>query len=199
MTPIVNEQHLWFEAGGLYDGLVLLRDLQTKSYWNHITGECLYGDYAGHQLEINNLYHYTIEAALIEFPDLKIAVSKLAFPMNIFSKISTKLLMKKKGFIPPIFRKTMSKGDTRLEEHVIGLGIVINNKAKFYPVDDIISEKTIRDVFQDLNLEITFDEASRTPRCKIKNEDTIPMQLYTRWYGFSYTYKGCQIYKNRAF
>ncbi len=194
MTPIVNNERLFFEASGLYDGLVLLGDTKTRSYWNHITGECVHGHYVGEVLEIDNLFHYSFEMAIKEYPNLKIAVSKLPFPFNIAMKLLGNRLSQSKGFIPPFFRKTMSKNDDRVNEHEIGLGVVIDGHAKFYSVDKIIEAKSLIDHLEDQELEITFDHDSRIPRCTIVGSDILPMQLYTRWYGFSYTYKNCDVY-----
>lgn len=35
-TPIVRDERLYFDASGLYDGLVLLGDTKTRSYWHQI-------------------------------------------------------------------------------------------------------------------------------------------------------------------
>lgn len=195
MTPIVDNERLYFEASGLYDGLVLLGDTKTRSYWNHITGECLYGDYEGKVLEINNLYHYTLEMALEEFTDLQVAVSKLPFPLNIGVKLFGLIMKKDKGFIPPFFRKTMTNNDHRQDENDIGIGVVIDGRAKFYNIKEVIEAKVLRDQFAGQDLQITFDEGTRIPRCVIEGTEKLPMQLYTRWYGFSYTYKNCDLYE----
>jgi len=194
MTPLVNDERLFFEASGLYDGLVLLGDTKTRSYWNHITGECLHGHYLGAQLEVNNLLHYSLERALDEFPDLLFAISKMSLIYRIIASIAGDQMMRSKGFIPPHFRSTMAHGDDRLDENELGLGVVIDGKAKFYNVDIIMSDKIV-DVFQGRNLEIWLDSSTRTPRCIVKGSDEIPLQLYTRWFGFSLSYKSCDIYR----
>lgn len=194
MTPIVKGERLYFDASGLYDGLVLLGDSKTRSYWNHITGECVCGHYAGEVLEVGNLLHYTFKSAIEAFPDLKVAVSKLPFPYNVGIKLFGNRVLKGKGFIPPFFRKTMTKKDDRLDENDVGLGVVIDGQAKYYGVDQIMTAELLEDNFAGKDLIISFDLESRIPKCTIKNSDILPMQLYTRWYGFSYTYKDCDIY-----
>lgn len=197
MTPSVNNERLYFEASGLYDGLVLLGDTKTRSYWNHITGECLHGHYAGEVLEVNNLFHYTFKMAIEDFPDIRIAVSKPPFPYNMAIRMFGKKLHNSKGFIPPFFRKTMTTKDDRLDENEIGLGVVIDGQAKYYNIDKIADAELLRDHFAGKDLLIRFDNGSRVPRCTVKGSDEIPIQFYTRWYGFSYTYKNCEIYKER--
>ena len=39
-----------FENVGLYDGLFVMQDDETRTLWNHITGEALYGPHVGRTL-----------------------------------------------------------------------------------------------------------------------------------------------------
>ena len=36
-----------FENVGLYDGLFVMQDVESKTLWNHITGQALYGPHVG--------------------------------------------------------------------------------------------------------------------------------------------------------
>jgi len=47
LTPQIGEQVHHFSAGGLYNGLVLLIDDETRTYWDHITGEAVHGPLSG--------------------------------------------------------------------------------------------------------------------------------------------------------
>ena len=51
MTPVVNGKTHRFGVRGLYNGLLLMGDYETGSYWDHITGVCVHGPLSGHQLE----------------------------------------------------------------------------------------------------------------------------------------------------
>jgi hypothetical protein len=44
---VIDGTVLQFEFRGLYDGVSILSDRETGSYWHHITGECMYGSLAG--------------------------------------------------------------------------------------------------------------------------------------------------------
>jgi hypothetical protein len=48
--PVIGGQRLHFQRRGSYDGLLLIWDEETGSYWQHITGECLHGASVGQQL-----------------------------------------------------------------------------------------------------------------------------------------------------
>src|SRR5215470_14279089 len=50
--PMMDGQTLHFQRRGSYDGLLLIWDEETDSYWQHITGEALHGSSAGKQLHM---------------------------------------------------------------------------------------------------------------------------------------------------
>lgn len=50
--PVVNGQPLHFQRRGSYDGLLLISDRETQSYWQHITGVALHGPSVGQQLQM---------------------------------------------------------------------------------------------------------------------------------------------------
>src|SRR5689334_23091834 len=50
--PVIDGQLLHFRRRGSYDGLLLIWDEETDSYWQHITGEGLHGSSAGKQLHM---------------------------------------------------------------------------------------------------------------------------------------------------
>lgn len=197
MTPLVNGQRLHFEASGLYDGLVLLGDRQTRSYWHHSTGECLHGQYEGEKLEISNLFHYTFKRALEEYPDLRLGISNPPPYVKIVLSITRRFLKSKHNVLPPFFKKTIQETDDRLDEQTMGLGVIIEDCAKFYPLDIIKAKKIIEDSFCDRTILVTYNEEHHFPKCTDPKNNDMPMQLFTRWYGFSLTNKNCEIYEGR--
>lgn len=75
-TPTVDGQLLHFEFRGLFNGVSLLWDRETGSYWHHITGKALDGPMKGRQLPMYNLLIATAEQALEGDPDLMVAGSR---------------------------------------------------------------------------------------------------------------------------
>ncbi|KKM87640.1 hypothetical protein LCGC14_1266820 [marine sediment metagenome] len=43
LIPLIDDKLYHFSAGGLYNGTVLLIDDESNTYWNHLTGEAMYG------------------------------------------------------------------------------------------------------------------------------------------------------------
>ena len=61
MIPRIDGKIHHFEAKGLYDGLSLLVDYESETWWDHVTGEAVYGPLTGTQIPIFNLLHSTVE------------------------------------------------------------------------------------------------------------------------------------------
>jgi Protein of unknown function (DUF3179) len=65
-----------FDNVGLYDALFVMQDRESKTLWNHITGEALYGPMIGRTLgPLTNLLQMTVKQALQMDPKIQIAIS----------------------------------------------------------------------------------------------------------------------------
>ena len=53
-----------FAVGGMVNGLALLWDYETGSYWDHVTGEALHGPLKGERLKVWGIEVTTVAAAL---------------------------------------------------------------------------------------------------------------------------------------
>ena len=69
MTPSIDGVTHTFAEHGLYDGLFLMRDEETGTFWDHLTGEAVYGPRVGTVLEIANLLHSRADQVLENDPD----------------------------------------------------------------------------------------------------------------------------------
>lgn len=179
-----------FSAGGLYNGLVLLIDDETRTYWDHITGRAVHGRLAGAQLDVWPTMITTVAAALERCPDVQLSRSRPSLMKRIAGHAMTRLhgLVK----LPPGFRKTMGQPDDRLPEWTHGLGVVEDGNACYYPMESI--GDGIEDPWGERILRIGIGKTDHVPFAEW--EDGVrPMQLFSRWYGFSYTFAGCRIYK----
>jgi hypothetical protein len=190
LTPVIDGREHHFSAGGLYDGLVLLIDDQSESYWNHITGEALHGPLKGHRLEAWPIDYTTVGAAR-DRPGLEL----VRVPIRSVTAFAMRWLHRRKigtrGFVPLPFRKTMVRGDDRLPEMTQGVGVLLDKSARFYPVNRLATP--VEDHLGNRALNVSLDPHSRVPRARWA-DGSLPMQLFTRWYGFSASFPGCEIY-----
>jgi len=190
MTPVVDGRVHHFEAGGLYNGVVILKDAETETYWDHITGQAVYGPLAGKQLHIWPVEMTTVKAALAREPMLPVLRSH---QRPLIRQIMRGLhwLLSTFGFLPPFFLKTMAEVDDRLPKMTLGLGVVVNGQARFYPLDQI--KGGLRDDWAGRPLTVGIDAASAVPEARWA-DGSRPIQLFLRWYGFSLTFPNSQVY-----
>jgi len=65
---------------GLYDGLFVMQDTETKTLWNHITGEALYGPLVGRTLgPLGNVRQTNVKQLLTANANARIAISDRAY------------------------------------------------------------------------------------------------------------------------
>ncbi len=176
-----------FSAGGLYDGLVLLIDDETKSYWDHITGECVHGELAGRRMENWGIAMTTVAAAMKTEAGLPVFVSRPPL-LARFLAWGQRMLGDR---LPSGFHKTMGRKDERLPAMEMGLGVVTETTQRFYRMTEI--RQTIDDMLDGRELHVSLGEDGVPAACW--SDASRPLQLFSRWYGFSYTYPQCEIYE----
>lgn len=169
---------------------MLLTDDETRTHWDHITGEALHGALQGERLKTWGIEMTTLEVALREHPELHLLRSKLGFVGRMMAWAMLRGPMK--GRFPPfLFRRTMTKQDTRLPEMELGLGVIGEREQRFYPLARLGSGLT--DEFEGSTLEVGIEADNGIPYAK-REDGTRPQQLFCRWYGFSVSFKGCEVY-----
>jgi hypothetical protein len=184
-----------FSAGGLYNGLVLLIDDETRTYWDHITGAALHGPLAGRRLETWSVAVTTVAAALKDSPDITVSLSgKMSLRARLFSLLHRRTIGTR-GFLPPLFLVTMGKADDRLPRMAQGLGVAEAGRARFYPAAAIGTG--IQDSWDGRTLRVAFGPVDGVPFAGWEDGGR-PFQMFTRWYGFSYTFPGCEIFPRRG-
>jgi hypothetical protein len=225
---VVNGKTHHFAARGLYNGLVLLGDRESGSYWDHITGACVHGPLKGYQLEVLPLLHMNVAQALTKTPDARVAISKQAFKQRVMAYFAGWARRSKRGLLPPGFKRTMGEEDTRRPRMDIGLGVWTDTTQRYYPLERLRAHGgALIDELDGRRLLIYMDPTSSTPVALYTNATscnwqgdvlhldtggiirggalydaqggsqavTRPMQLFTRWYGFAYTFPGCEVYE----
>jgi hypothetical protein len=190
----VNGNVHHFGAIGFTNGLAVLADRETCKHWDHITGEAFAGPMAGMRLDVWSIQMTTVAAARAAYPSLEVSLSgyrsfqkKLAqwlYPRFIHGRV----------LFPWFFYASLSEPiDPRLDKMTQGLGVIVGEQAKFYPLGSI-AEAGINDDWQGRILHINRGALDGVPHAAWLDTNDEPMQLLTRWYGFSYTYPNCGVY-----
>jgi hypothetical protein len=133
-----------FTNVGLYDALFVMQDSETKTLWNHITGEALYGPLVGRTLgPLRNVLQMNVKQALVMDPKIQVAISDRAYVVNgrqmgtapgiggVGDRLSPNATLSN------MFVTTLGKEDTRRPRMDMGLGIWTDKTRRYYPVERI--------------------------------------------------------------
>jgi hypothetical protein len=196
---MVDSKLHWFGVPGMANGLSVMRDEETESLWDHISGECFAGPLEGKRLEFWYVGLTNVKAELARFPEtILLKSTHRSIKNTLMSKVSGNVISyKNKGTVVlPQFRLTMhGKVDPRLPEGEQGLGLRDElDRAKFYPVALIPVGGAIEDEWLGRKLHIERNTLDGVPFATWVDTGEPPQQLLTRWYGFSFTYPNCEIY-----
>jgi hypothetical protein len=132
--PVLNGQTLHFRRRGSYDGLLLIWDEETNSYWQHITGKCLYGISAGQQLRTRTLTrHMTAAEALARNMPSVLLTGPLTAEQQTLSRMMEKMRAKPEKVESGIV-STISQEDTRRPRFELGLGVWNQSVSTFFPL-----------------------------------------------------------------
>ena len=176
-----------------------MRDEETGSVWDHITGECFQGPLAGEWLDFWHVSLTNVAAELTSHPETILLKSDYRSLKSLVMKLVSKRLgYNRKGTILALrFRKSMHKAiDPRLPEGEQGLGLVDGTEqGKFYPVKMIPKGGEVIDEWLGHKVRINRNALDGVPFATWLETGEEPMQLLSRWYGFSFTYPDCEIYK----
>jgi hypothetical protein len=136
-----------FNYVGIYDGLAVVQDRESKTLWNHVTGEAMYGPLVGQKLKhSSNLLHMNVRQALAVDANMQIAISDRQY------FVGEKLLGTAPGFlggrgaerwapdnpkaqIVREFVPTLGREDTRRPRMDIGLGVWTGKTRRYYPME----------------------------------------------------------------
>ena len=146
LVPTINGTMHHFDNVGLYDALFVMQDQETKTLWNHITGEAVYGPLVGKSLgPVGNLLQLNVEQALLMDEGLEIAISDRAYTVNgrRFGEGpgggtgggSDNLGADRR--LSGAFASTVATEDTRRPTMELGLGVFTEGTTRYYPMDVI--------------------------------------------------------------
>lgn len=134
MAPTIEGNIYNFVNSGLYDGLFVLEDKETRTLWSHMTGEALHGEHIGLTMPVSNLLQMNVAQALAMDSTVNIAISERPYnngdsltgsrwsPDNADAELMSE------------FVTTLGTEDTRLARMEMGLGIWGDNIRRYYPM-----------------------------------------------------------------
>ena len=134
LIPDINGEMHHFVNSGLYDALFIMEDEETKTLWNHVTGEALYGKLAGYRLPVTNLMQMNVAQALELDPGMQVAISDR--PYRGAANMMPPAYSPDNGDpqMMDMFTRTLGKEDQRRPRMDMGLGVWSEKHRRYYPV-----------------------------------------------------------------
>ena len=156
---------LHFDNVGLYDGLFVMQDRESKTLWNHISGEALYGPHVGRTLgPVGNIMQMTVEEALEFDAAMQVAISDRPYTATGGrSGVPGQGNLGANAQLMPMFVETLGKEDTRRPRMDMGLGIWTDATRRYYPVDEIRARGALIDELDGRNVLVYIEARSATP------------------------------------
>lgn len=132
--PTVEGQIHHFLRRGSYDGLMLISDEETYSYWHHITGVCMYGQSEGKQLtQLANTRQMTVGEIIARQQNTVLLTTTLSEAQQKLSRFTEKMRANPERVEAGIMA-TVSEEDTRRPRFELGLGVWNKEMSIFFPL-----------------------------------------------------------------
>jgi len=143
-----------------------LGDRETGSFWQHLTGRCVYGPLEGRRIEVFPLVHATAGQALEAYPDAQIALSRLTLWQRTIIRGQEGVLGFLGGRLPPGFQLTMGQEDYRLSRMERGLAVWTECTQRFYPTATVRAcDNALIDELDGRRTLVSIDPASGALAC----------------------------------
>lgn len=161
---------------GLYDGLFVMQDEESKTLWNHITGEAMYGPHVGRSLgPIGNVLQMNVQEALELDPDMQVAISDRPYSGR-YDQTGGGFLSED-AELQGFFVETLGKEDTRRPRMDMGLGIWTGDTQRYYPMDEIRAQGgAFIDQLDGRNVLVFIERRSATPTALFVDAQTATVE-----------------------
>lgn len=141
-------------------------DRESGSFWQHLTGKCVYGPLKGYRREVFPLLRMTVGQALEAYPDAQVAHSRLLFYQRAIIRAQEGVLNLLGGRLPPGFQWTMGEEDPRRPRMERGLAVWTDRVQRFYPTATLRTRgNALIDELDGRPTLVYVDPTSGTPTC----------------------------------
>jgi Protein of unknown function (DUF3179) len=172
---VVNGQTLKFELAGINNQNFIMRDLQTNSWWQQISGEAIQGSLKGQKLL--EVFH----------DEVTFGVWKRENPNGRVLKPDEKILSAEKyekatwedevGKMPV---RINAKIEETFEPRTLVVGVAINSKQKAYPFSALEKQSLILDNVGGTDIFVTLAEDKKSVRAFERNLDGKTLEFFRK-------------------
>jgi len=164
--PRVDGRRLTFGFEGIWQGVAVLYDHQTKSLWMHLTGECFAGKLKGRTLKRLGTGRHT---NWTDWRRHHAATDVLAPDPRYVGRKDDRGYFARAGcrsgstYFPDYFLGTIQHRDARLRRHDLVYGVVAGGRARAYPfLDLMLTEGVVEETFGGLEVTVWYDRRTRS-------------------------------------
>lgn len=191
-----------FNNVGLYDAVFVMQDVETKTLWNHVTGEALYGPLVGRNLgPVGNLLQMNVKQALAMDPKIQVAISDRIYfaggrqfgtasgfgrgrgpsggpgPGGKTGPVRSLGPENPNAQLSDMFVATLGKEDLRRPRMDMGLGVWTGATRRYYPMERIRERgRAFVDQLDGRRVLIYVDPETNTPAAVFVNASSAKMQ-----------------------
>lgn len=133
----VAGQALTFRLAGINNQNFLMRDEQTGSFWQQITGRAISGPLRGASLELASTDEVSLSVFRNEWPQGMVLAPEPRFAKNYASKDWERRMAKA--------RTVLSFPDSGMADRELVVGLSLGDAARAYPVQRVIEERVVED------------------------------------------------------
>lgn len=166
--PSVDGKVHHFAGNAMYNAMTLLSDMETGSYWNHLTGECLYGEKKGTILPpLGVMMPMTAKTALEAYPDARLIFSQLNVREQMDAEEEYRFTLadpREAALSDRLLRTLDAREDMRMPRLDMGLGVWTNDTARYYPYTRLnVHNNVLIDVIDGRRLIVYVDPVNANP------------------------------------
>lgn len=186
---IEGNEYTFGVSGLLYKSNVLMYDHQTESLWSQVLREAVTGSKTGTQLEIIPSALTTWEKWKKKYPQTEVLSIETGHKRDYSKDPYETYYKKKKGFLSSFFK--IGPGE---EEKLLVAGVMINGKAKAYPIKVLREKKIIKDKLAWVPITLKFDPETDMITVKDSEGNDIPF-VSAYWFVWKGMYQKSELWK----
>ena len=167
-------------SGKLYNSNLVMYDRLTQSYWTQIDGLAIVGSLTGQKLTPLSIDTVVWRDWKEEHPDSEVLSQETGHSRNYGRDPYGDYYEDSFIFFP------VENEDDRIHAKTVIFGIEVNGKYKAYKEDDLINQPTIKDIFNEVDIEITRENSGiiRLTNTKTGEEIIKERDFWFAWYAF---------------
>jgi len=169
---VVNGQKLTFHLAGINNQNFIMRDDETGTWWQQISGKAIQGPLKGEQLGAVDMDELSFAVWKRENPNGRVLRpdenSGHAESANWESQVAKMKVA------------TSSSLDSALEPRELVVGVVVNNEAKAYPFSAIEKQSPILDILGGRNIVVILADDGRSVRAFDREVDGQTLEFFRK-------------------